>query len=78
MSIEILLLFAAVYLLGVIVALVVIAWLNSDKNEGEVMNEGYGVGSWFTIAFILLVAVGYCVTRPFNWLYERTKAYFER
>lgn len=78
MSIESLLFFAAVYLAGVIVALVVIAWFNSDKYDGEVMNEGFGVGSWFTIAFILLVVVGYYVTRPFNWLYERTKAYFER
>lgn len=77
MSIESLLFFAAVYLAGVIVALVVIAWLNSDKYEGEVMNEGYGVGSWLTIAFILLVAVGYFVTRPFNWLYEKMKKCFE-
>ena len=78
MNIGFLCIVAAAYIVGVIVALVVIAWLNSDKYEGEVMNEGYGVGSWFTIAFILLVAVGYYVTRPFNWLYERTKAFFER
>ena len=76
MSIESLLFFAAVYLAGVIVALVVIAWLNSDKYE--VMNEGNGVGSWLTVAFILLVAVVYYVTRPLNWFYEKMKEYFER
>lgn len=67
-----------VYLLGVIVALVVLAWVNSDPYEGEVMNEGWAALSWLTIAFILIVVVGFFVTRPFNWLYERLKGFFER
>ena len=40
MNIGFLCIVAAAYIVGVIVALVVIAWLNSDKYEGEVMNEG--------------------------------------
>jgi len=68
--------FTVVYLVGVVLALAVIALLNSKEDE-EIMNEGLAVFSWFTLAFIILVIIAYFVTRPFNWLYEKMKAFFD-
>ena len=69
MSIEVLAILVAVYLVGVIAALVFLAWLNSDGKDN--IPEVIACLSW---AFLVAMVVGgilYLVTRPFNWFYEK-------
>lgn len=67
--------FVIVYVIGVLVAQVFLAWLNANE-EKKVCDEWVACLSWLYVAAVIVIVVLYVVTRPFNWFYERVKRYF--
>jgi hypothetical protein len=72
----------SIYLVGVIIALVVIAWTNSGcPNHGvyDEMPKGFCLLSWIVPLALLLGAIGYLLSQgtnkllelPYNWLYDK-------
>ena len=71
------LLIAGIYVLGVMVALVFIAVVNANEKD-NIIEVPMACLSWAMVVLIILVIVGFFVSRPFNWFYERLKAFIER
>jgi hypothetical protein len=69
MNIEVLAILVAAYLVGVIVALVFLAWINSDGKDG--IPEVIACLSWAFLVATVVWGIVYFVTRPFNWFYEK-------
>ena len=67
-----LILFFGIYVLGVIVSLVMIAWFNSDGGV-ETTDAGWAAASWL---FVLAIVITF-LTFPFYLLYEKLLKYFE-
>ena len=65
-----LLLIIVIYLIGLLLALVLIAWLNAK--HGFDVSPGLSLGSWFSIIAYMIIYI----TAPFglyDWLYNKFK-----
>ena len=76
MSIEVLAILAVAYLVGVIVALVFLAWINSDGKDN--IPEVIVCLSWLFVAAMVVTVILYFVTRPFDWFYLKMLRLFRQ
>ena len=67
-----LLLIIVIYLIGVLLALVLIAWLNA-RHEFDISPE-LSLGSWFSIIAYMIIYVTAPFCKLYDWLYNK----FER
>lgn len=83
-------LIAIIYVIGIFIALTIIAAINADdttieSEEGVFLYQGLAVFSWLLVAFSLLVCIGSCIlslianiTKPFNWYYDKMYRRFRK
>lgn len=76
MSIEVLAILAVAYLVGVIAALVFLAWVNSDGKDK--IPEVIACLSWVFLAAMVVSGILYFVTRPFDWFYLKMLRLFRQ
>ena len=71
------LIYVIVYVIGVLVAQVFLAWLNANE-EKKVCDEGAACLSWLFVAVVIVIVVLYLATRPFHWFYERVFKFMKK
>ena len=66
-----LLLIIVIYLIGVLLALVLIAWLNA--RHGLDVGPGLSLGSWFPIIAYMIIYAAAPFGKLYDWLYNKFK-----
>ena len=60
-----------VYLLGVVISIVAIAWVNSDSRYGEGITPISSALSWITIFALLVMVLAYPFSIFYNWCLDK-------
>ena len=71
-----LLLIIVIYLIGLLLALVLIAWLNA--RHGFDISPELSLGSWFSIIAFMIIYITAPFGKLYDWLYDKFKEGGER
>ena len=65
------LLIVGIYFIGVLLTLVLIAWVNAK--HGLDVSPGLSLGSWFSVIAFMIVYVAAPFGKLYDWLYNKFK-----
>lgn len=66
------------YLLGVVVSIVLIAYINSVGDDGDVFEKGFAIMSWAFLFFVIIMTIAYFVVTFFTDFYDKVYRFFEK